>query len=98
MNLLAFRPSQRGYLLEIPILFVVVVIVLTVLLPHLSPLGQKVAIAIAGTLILFFLYYMIVIPGWTPGYRGRLRWPWNWVVFLPVAALIIAVVVAILFA
>jgi hypothetical protein len=98
MNPLPFRRPQRGYLLEIPILFVVVVVILTVVLPHLPPLGQKIAVAIAGALILFFLFYMIVIPGWTPGYGGRLRWPWNWVVFVPVAALVIAVVVAFMFA
>lgn len=87
---------QRGYLLEIPILFAVVVIVMSVVVPALPPFGQKVAYAIAALLILFFLFYMIVIPGWTPDYEGRLKWPWNWIVFLLVAVPIIAVVVAML--
>lgn len=89
--------SQRGYLLEIPILFVVVVLVLSVVVPHLPPLGQKIVIALGAGLILFFLFYMIVIPGWTPGYEGRIKWPWNWVVFLLVALPILAGVVAYLF-
>ena len=87
--------SQRGYLLEIPILFMVVVIVMSVVVPELPPLGQKIAFIIGALLILFFLFYMIVIPGWTPGYAGRLKWPWNWVVFLLVAIPIVTVVVLI---
>lgn len=94
MNNPSLRQFQRGYLLEIPILFMVVIVVLSIILPNLPPLGQKIAIAIAAVPILFALFYMIVIPGWMPGDKGRLRPPWNWVVFLPVAAAIITVVVA----
>lgn len=98
MNKPSSSQRQRGYLLEIPILFVVVVIVMSIIIPKLPPLGQKIAFAIAAIPILFFLFYMIVIPGWTPGYEGRLKWPWNWLVFLLVAIPIVAVVLAILFA
>lgn len=95
MNKHSSRQFQRGYLMEIPILFVVVVVVLSILFPNLPPWGQKTLIAIAAVPILFFLFYMIVIPGWTPGYGGRLKWPWNWLVFLLVAMPIITVVVLI---
>ena len=95
MNRLSSRQLQRGYLLEIPILFILVVVILSVLLPNLPPWGQKIAIAIAAVPILFFLFYMIVIPGWMPSDKGRLKWPWNWLVFLLVAIPIIAVVVLI---
>lgn len=98
MDKLSSRQLQRGYLLEIPILFAGVVIVMSIIIPKLPPLGQKIAFVIAAILILFFLFYMIVIPGWTPCYEGRLKWPWNWVVFLLVAIPIISVVVLILFA
>ena len=98
MNKLSSRQFQRGYLLEIPILLVVVIIIVSTIFPKLPPLGQKILIAIAAVPILFALFYMIVIPGWTPGYGGRLKWPWNWVVFLLVAIPIIAIVLAILFA
>jgi membrane protease YdiL (CAAX protease family) len=94
MNNLSSRQFQGGYLLEIPILFMVVVVVLSIILPNLPPLGQKIALAIAAVPILFALFYMIVIPGWMPGDKGRLRPPWNWIVFLLVAAAIITVVVA----
>ena len=87
--------SQRGYLLEIPVLLVVVVIVMLVIIPHLPPLGQKIAITIGAALILFFLFYMIVVPGWTPS--GHLNWPWNWVVFLLIAILIVSAVVSFMF-
>jgi hypothetical protein len=86
------RQFQRGYLLEIPILFVLVIVILSVLLPNLPPWGQKITIAIAAIPILFFLFYMIVVPGWMPGDKGRLKWPWNWLVFLLVAIPIIGIV------
>ncbi len=98
MNKPSPRQSQRGYLLEIPILFVVVVVIMSVVIPKLPPLGQKIAFVIGALLILFFLFYMIVIPGWTPGYEGRLKWPWNWVVFLLVAIPIVTVITLIMFA
>jgi hypothetical protein len=98
MNNLSSRQLQRGYLLEIPILLAVVVVILSIVIPELPPLGQKIAFALAAVPILFALFYMIVIPGWTPDYTGRLKWPWNWLVFLLVAIPIIAVVVMIVLA
>jgi membrane protease YdiL (CAAX protease family) len=95
MNNLSSRKFQRGYLLEIPILLVVVIVVLAVLLPNLRPGGQKFLIAIASVPILFALFYMIVTPGWTPSNKARLRPPWNWLVFLLVAIPIVAVLVMI---
>lgn len=98
MNILSSRQRQRGYLLEIPILFMITIVILAILLPNLPPWGQKTLIALASVPILFALFYMIVIPGWTPGYSGRLKWPWNWLVFLLIAIPIIAVVVMIVLA
>lgn len=94
MNDIPSRQCQRGYLLEIPILFVLAVLILSVALPNLPPLGQKILIALFAIPILFFLYYMIVVPGWMPGDTGRLRPPWNMILFLIVAAAIVFVVVA----
>lgn len=98
MRMLSSRRCQRGYLLEVPVLFAVTLIVLVLVLPSLSPPGQKVAVAIAAALSVFFLYYMIVIPGWRPGGKGRLGRPWNWVAFLLVAGAIVTGAVAFLFA
>ena len=98
MNDLSPRRRQRGYLLEIPILFIALVVILSFVLPALPPWGQKVAMALAALPILFALFYMIVIPGWTPGYGGRLKWPWNWVVFVLVAIPVVVVVVAFILA
>jgi hypothetical protein len=98
MNRLSSRQRQRGYLLEIPLLFIALVVILSIVLPILPPWGQKVAIVLAAVPILFALFYMIVIPGWTPDYAGRLKWPWNWVVFVLVAIPVVVVVVAFIFA
>lgn len=87
------RHLQRGYLFEIPILFLAVVVVLSIILPKLPSLGQKIVIGIGVIPILFALFYMIVIPGWTPDYSGRLKWPWNWLVFLLLSIPIISVVI-----
>ncbi len=87
------RRPQRGYLLEIPILVMGVGMVVALLLPHLAPVGRKVLISIAALPVLFCLYYMIVIPGWTPNHSGRLKPPWNLLAFLLLAALIVTGVV-----
>ena len=90
------RRRQDGYLLEVPILIAAALLVLSVLFPALPPIGQKILLCIVAAAITLGLYYMIVIPGWMPGDKGRLRAPWNMVAFAVVAALIAAVTVAIL--
>jgi len=96
-NQLCKLSRQRGYLLEIPILLVMVIVVASIILPRLPPLGQKITIALAAIPILFFLYYMIVIPGWMPTDTTRLKRPWNLVVFLLLAIPIVVIAVLIVF-
>ena len=81
------RETQLGYMLEIPVLMAVVVIGLTILIPMLTPLWRKVALCIGTVPVVAGLYYMIVVPGWTPG--RRLGPPWNILVFIIVAGLLI---------
>ena len=90
MNGLSPRQRQNGYLLEIPILLMAEGVVISIVFPMLSPLGQKILIGIAAVALLFGLYYMIVVPGWMPGDSGRIRPPWNLLVFLLLTAAIIA--------
>lgn len=90
------RVLQRGYLFEVPLLIVAALVIFAVLFPALPPVGQKVLLGLVGAAIIFGLYYMGVVPGWMPGDKGRLRPPWNWLVFLVLAALIAAVTIAIL--
>lgn len=73
-------------------MMMVVLVVVAVILPHLPPLGQKITVVIAALPILFGLFYMIVIPGWTPNSNSRLKPPWSWVVFIIIAIPIVAVV------
>lgn len=84
---MAPRRAQRGYMIEIPIIVVVIGVLVTIILPKLPPLGQKVAVVLGALVFIAGAYYMIVIPGWQPDAK-RLRWPWNLVVFIPVALLI----------
>jgi len=81
------RGLQAGYLLEVPIIVMVVGVGLAVLVPNLPPLGQKIAVMLGALVLIACAYYMIVIPGWQPG-ATRLRTPWNLVVFSMVAALL----------
>jgi hypothetical protein len=81
--------SQRGYLLEIPIILFVVLIVLAILLPRLPPTGQKVLIGIVAVAIVFCLFYMIVVPGWTSGESSRGWLVWRVALFLACAAVLI---------
>ena len=83
------RRHQYGYMLEIPMLLVVVALGVAFLLPHLSSVGRKILVGIAALPVLFCLYYMIVIPGWQPDTSGRLKPPWNLLVFLQLAAMIV---------
>jgi len=79
--------------MEIPILLVLIIIVSVIVIPQLSPFGQKILLSIAVVPVLFALFYMIVIPGWMPSDKARLKWPWNWLVFLTIAILIVMGVV-----
>ncbi len=83
------KRNDAGYLLEIPLIVMGVVILLAVIIPKLPLPVAKVVVALGGMVILFGLYYMIVIPGWQPGATGRLRWPWNLIVFILIAAVVV---------
>lgn len=91
------RRLQHGYLLEVPIILLLVGIVVAVLFPGLEPMAQKILLGIAVVPVLFCLYYMIVIPGWMPGDNRRLRPPWNFVAFVIMAAAIIGGVLLFVF-
>jgi hypothetical protein len=84
---------QSGYLLEIPILLVLVVLGGAFLLPQLSPVGRKILLGIAVLPVLFCFFYMIVTPGWQPNSAGRLKPPWGLLAFLLLAAVIVVGVV-----
>jgi hypothetical protein len=90
----SWRRLQRGYMMEIPILLMVVLVVVALVLPNLPPLGRKIFLGLAAVPVLYFLFYMLITPGWMPGDKGRLRPPWNWLVFLLLAGAILFVVVA----
>ncbi len=66
----------------------VIGMVVALLFPHLSLVGRKILISIAALPVLFCLFYMIVIPGWTLNHSGRLKPPWSLLAFLLLAALI----------
>ena len=83
------RSDQFGYLLEVPLFIIAVIVASAVLLPVLSTVGKKVLAVSGAVVIIGCLYYLIVIPGWQPSTTSRLRWPWNLLVFLVITLLII---------
>jgi hypothetical protein len=83
------RHPQRGYLMEVPILLFIVGTIVVMVLPMLTPLGRKILLCIAAFPVLFGLFYMIVIPGWMPSDKGRIKPPWSLIVFLILAVLIL---------
>ena len=93
MILLGHHRRQAGYLLEVPVLLVLIIVGATFLLPQLSPAGRKILVALAALPVLICLFYMIVTPGWQPNSRGRLKPPWSVLAFLLLAAVIVAGVV-----
>lgn len=86
----AARCSQRGYLMEVPLILMAVGVAVAILFQILPPIGQKILLVLALVPVLLALYYMIVIPGWTPNAAGRLRAPWNLLVFVLVAIVLLA--------
>jgi hypothetical protein len=86
---LSRRGFQRGYLLEIPLILFVLVIALSLVMPRLPILGQKIAIVIAAIPIVFCLFYMIVVPGWVPGTQRRAGLILRMTLFLGCAAAIV---------
>ena len=90
------RYLQRGYLLEVPLLIVAALVIFAVVFPALPPLGQAVLLCLVAAVVIFGLYYMVVVPGWMPGDRARLRPPWNILVFVALAAGVVAVTAAFL--
>ncbi len=81
--------KQAGYMIEIPILIAVVLLLLSWILPKL-PLEFAKALAVLGALIVIAgAYYMLIVPGWQPAPSSRLRAPWNWLVFVLTAALLL---------
>lgn len=82
---------QHGYLLEMPILLAVVGVCLSVLYPILSPTGRKILISISVLPVLIALFYMIVVPGWTPRDTRRIKQIARLLAFLLIAVLIVAV-------
>jgi hypothetical protein len=91
------RRRQSGYMIEVAIVVAIVGVLVSSILPHLPPVGQKIAVVFGALIFIAGAYYMIVIPGWQPG-ASRLRWPWNLVVFILVALLIAFVAAAFVFA
>jgi hypothetical protein len=71
-------------------MLLILVVGLSILVPRLPLVGQKVMIGVAVLPIVFCLFYMIVAPGWVPGRSGRARRAWRVVVFLGLAAAIVA--------
>lgn len=84
------RRHQGGYLLEAPLILMVVGVALALLLPKVPPWWQKILLGLGAVPVLFALYAMIVAPGWIPGDSRRLRPPWSVLVFLLIAGTIIA--------
>lgn len=83
------KRSEKGYLLEFPLMVTATVIILAVLVPMLPPLPGKILVGVGALIILWGLHYMLLTPGWQPG-GPSFRFPWNLVLFLFLAAALVA--------
>jgi hypothetical protein len=86
------RRTQRGYLFEIPLILTAVFLALALILPRLPGLGRKILLAVATVPTLVCLFYLIVLPGWTPGTPLRGRPTYRLALFLACAAATVAAV------
>jgi hypothetical protein len=85
--------KQSGYLLEVPIILMLVAILSAIFLPMLPIIIRKVFVVLAALIWIAGLYYMIVIPGWQPDTYSRLRYPWSLLSFLAIAAVLVFITV-----
>jgi hypothetical protein len=90
----ASRRSQRGYLFEIPLVLLVLLLALALILPRVPVIVQKLLLAVATVPTLFCFYYLIVAPGWTATAVPRTRAVWRLALFLTCAAAVIGAVAA----
>lgn len=88
---MSYKNKQSGYLLEVPLIMMAVVLLLAILLPILPKIVGKIILVIAALVWISGIYYIIVIPGWQPGNSSRLRYPWSLMVFIALAALLVFV-------
>jgi hypothetical protein len=84
---------QSGYMMEVPLLLMVIGTMLAILLPLLPAIWGKALVICVGLLLIAGLYYMIVIPGWQPDNSGRVRKPYNFILFGFSTALVISAVI-----
>lgn len=87
------KNKQAGYLLEVPLLMMVVGIFLAIFLPLLPKIIAKILLVIGALIWIAGSYYMLIIPGWQPDTSSRLRFPWNWLVLIGMSAILIFVTV-----
>ena len=75
MNRIPSRRSQLGYLYGIPLILLALFLALALVLPRLPAIGQKLLLVVATVPTLYCFFYLIVVPGWTPGavLRSRVR-------------------------
>ena len=81
--------NRLGYLLEVPIIFLAVLLFLSIFLPKLSGMAGKTFAVAGGSVLIGGIFYMILIPGWQPGNSGRLPYPWNLLLLAALATMMI---------
>jgi len=83
---------QRGFMMEVPIVAVVIAALMAWLIPIVPPWAGVLVGVAGGSAFLAGAFYLFIVPGWQPGARmARLR---SWTVFSVVAAGTVAFVVA----
>lgn len=87
------KKQQTGYLLEVPLLIMVVGMLLAILLPILPKIIGKILLVVGILIWIAGSYYMLIIPGWQPDVYAsqRLRFPWNWLAFIAMSAFLVFV-------
>lgn len=85
--------KQAGYLMEIPLIMVLVGVALAILVPVLPGVPARIAMAVGGLVWIVGSFYMLVIPGWLPGDSHRINRNLRLAGWLAIALTITVVVV-----
>jgi len=76
------RHLQSGYLMEIPLIMVVVSVLVTVLIPALPTMAGKILVAVWAVVWIYGFFYILVTPGWHPQNSPHLHKPWSFLIFV----------------
>ncbi len=88
MNGINLKRLQAGYMHEIPMIMLAAGVVLSIVSRWVPPVPGKVLMVAWALTWIGGLYYIIIVPGWSPGHQSKAHQVVRWIIFLLLAAVL----------